>query len=434
MNFTIPSRNLWFGSQESEGFWQGLLKNSRYSPSLSANRRVVEKLFEESDVTTGRAGLSFSSPQRVKFVNLSPTLNMNLVSTRTDFQRQAHEEYRTVGGVIDTTFVSGLDSLETKSDFTWSMGANASTNIFGTFYPSIGRLRGIRHTMSPSVSYNYSPPRNERPRSQSVALGLRNSIDIKVAKKPAPGDTASTGEEEERKLSGIVIWNLSTNYRPDVPQKQAWGNIGSTFNTTIAGASLSLNHSIDPYRFDILNTSATASFRVGGSHPFGHSSSVEVRELNVVAAADSADTTRTGTEEFAGGGVQFAQTGDFAPENAASELALQEGKLPWSLSLGFSYSKGSTGVASSTLRVGWNFKLTENWGIDYSTIYDIERLELNGQHFSITRDLHCWSMSFSRQQLGDEWQYYFRLALKAHPDLYGESGDRGVGSGLIGQF
>jgi hypothetical protein len=218
------------------------------------------------------------------------------------------------------------------------------------------------------------------------------------------------------KLSGVVIWNLSTRYTPDVPQDRAWGNIASTFNTVIAGANISLNHTIDAYRLDILNTSATAAFAIRGSHPFGRSSAVEVRQLNVVAAADSADSTRTGPRDFTSGGVQFSQTGEFGEERPMpGPLALEEGRLPWSLSLGFSYSKGASGIVSSTMRVSWDIKL-------------------NGQNFSISRDLHCWAISFSRQQLGDEWQYYFRIALKAHPDLYGESGNRGVGSGLIGQF
>ncbi|MDH4036086.1 MAG: putative LPS assembly protein LptD [Candidatus Krumholzibacteria bacterium] len=433
ISVSIPSRNLWFGSNSgtAEGFWESLLKNTRYSPAVSANRRVNERLFETTDVTSGRAALNFSSPQRVRFVTLSPTLGMNFATTRTDYQREAHDEYRTIGGVIDTLSVAALDSLTTNNEFNWSLGANANTNFFGTFYPRIGRLRGIRHTLTPSASYNYTPPRNERPRQQSVALGLRNSIDIKIARP----DTSSSGEEEMQKLSGVVIWNLGTRYTPDLPQNRAWSNISSTFNTVIAGANISLNHTVDPYNFDILNTSATAGFAIRGSHPFGRSSVVEVKELNVVAAADSADTTRTSPSEFAAGGVQFSQTGEFGEERPmGGELGLKEGRQPWSLSLGFSYSKGANGIASSTMRVGWDIKLTENWRIDYSTIYDVERLQLNGQNFGITRDLHCWAISFSRQQLGDEWQYYFRIALKAHPDLYGESGDRGVGSGLIGQF
>jgi hypothetical protein len=90
------------------------------------------------------------------------------------------------------------------------------------------------------------------------------------------------------------------------------------------------------------------------------------------------------------------------------------------------------------MRVGWDIQLTDKWRIDYSTIYDVESRSLEGQNFGITRDLHCWEMSFSRQVLGngpnEEWQYYFRITLKAHPDLYGESGTRGLGTGLMGQF
>ncbi|HEX5132285.1 MAG TPA: putative LPS assembly protein LptD [Candidatus Krumholzibacteria bacterium] len=438
VTLSIPSHSLYFGSNASDakGLWQSLLKGTRVSPSLSANRRVTEKIFENDDVTTGRAGLGFSSPQRVKFLTVSPSLSMNMVATRSSFQRDAHQEFSTaLDGGIDTTFVSALDSTATESDFTWSMGGSANTNFYGTFYPHIGKLRGVRHTLTPSASYSYSPPRNGRPRQQSVSLSLRNSIDLKVAadRKVAKGDTASAGEEDElRKLSGVVIWNLNTSYDPDVSQDVAWGNIGSTFNTTIAGANLSLNHSIDPYRFDILNTNATAQFRITGSHPFGRSSHVDVRELNVVAASDSADSSLVTPADFAGGGVEFSQSGE--QRGGAQELGLQEGRLPWSLSLGLSYNKGATGNISSTMRIGWDVKLTDNWRIDYSTIYDIERLELTGQNFGITRDLHCWEMSFARQRLGDEWQYYFRVTLKAHPDLYGESGNRGLGGGLIGQF
>ena len=100
----------------------------------------------------------------------------------------------------------------------------------------------------------------------------------------------------------------------------------------------------------------------------------------------------------------------------------------------FTYSSSTLGQTSSTLRVGWDFKLSDNWRIDYSTIYDVEARERSGQYIGVTRDLHCWEIGFSRQQLGDEWEYYFRIALKAHPELYGESGNRGVGGGLMGQF
>jgi lipopolysaccharide assembly outer membrane protein LptD (OstA) len=435
VTLSIPSRNLYFGSDTGapEGLWESILKNTRYSPSLSGSRKTTEKLYQNSEAVNGRAGLSFSSPQRVKFVTVSPGLSMAMTSSRFDLQRQAYDQIVTTGTVVDTVSVATLDSTATSNQFNWNVGAAANTNFYGTFYPRIGRLRGIRHTVTPTASYSLTPAQNGRPRAQNVALNLRNAFDLKIldTSKEAKTDTTDAEEEKVRKLSSVLFWNISTSYRPDAPQEKAWSSVNSAVNFVLLGMNMSVNHVIDPYSFDITNTSATSSLRVGGTHPFGRSSHVDARELNATAAAD---TSRKERKDFASGGVEFSQTGDVAADRPAGELQLEKGRLPWSLSLGLSYSKSATGQTSSTLRVGWDVKLTDNWRIDYSTIYDVEGRERSGQYFSIARDLHCWQMSFSRQQLGDEWQYYFRITLKAHSDLYGESGSRGVGGGLIGQF
>ena len=71
-------------------------------------------------------------------------------------------------------------------------------------------------------------------------------------------------------------------------------------------------------------------------------------------------------------------------ERAADELAIEKGRQPWNLVLGFTYTKNATGDPSSTLRVGWDFKLSDNWRVDYSTIYDIEARVRSGQYIGIT--------------------------------------------------
>lgn len=440
VTLSIPSTTLDFGTLgNASGFWPELLKNTRLAPQLSGQRQVIQRLYEKSDSTSGIFGLSVSSPQKVRFITLTPTVSANLISSYTDFQRQAYE----VVTSTDTTYYRARSYSRTKSDFSWNMGANASTNFYGTFYPSIGKLRGIRHQISPGVSYRYTPARGSIPRQQSVGLSLRNSLDLKVAtggrqkEAAAGGEADTTTTEKVRKLSSVVSWNLSTSYRPDVPVKKAWSDILSTVNVILAGATVSLNQSLDPYNFNVLNTNATIGFGIHGSHPFGRTTKVEVRELNAAAAADTADSLKTKTPT--GSGVEFIQTtGNYQGEQANRSLALEKGRQPWNLQLALTYNKGATGPANSTLRIGWDVKLTDNWAINYSTTYDVEQRLLNGQFFTITRDLHCWAMSFSREQLGGEWQYYFRITLKAYPELYGESGSRGVGNGLggglVGQF
>ena len=435
VTLSIPSRNLYFGSNAGapQGLWESILKNTRYSPSLSGSRQSTEKLYEDSETIKGRAGLALTSPQRLGFVTLAPGLNTSLVSSRYDLQRQAYDRIVTSGGVTDTVAVAALDSTSTITQFTWNVGVSANTNFYGTFYPSIGRLRGIRHTLTPSVAYSLTPAQHGRPRAQGVGLNLRNAFDLKVldTSKAAREDTTHAGEEKVRKLSSVLFWNLSASYRPDLPLDQAWSTVNSAVNFVLMGMNVSVNHVIDPYTWDVTSTSATSSLRIGGTHPFGKTSHVDTRELSTVAAAD---TSRAKRKDFASGGVDFTQTGDVAGDRPPEDLQLEKGRLPWSMSLGLSYSKSSSGQSSSTLRMGWEVNLTDNWRIDYSTIYDVESREQSGQYFSIGRDLHCWEMSFSRQLLGDEWQYYFRISLKAHSDLYGESGSRGVGGGLIGQF
>jgi len=210
--------------------------------------------------------------------------------------------------------------------------------------------------------------------------------------------------------------------------------VSSAVNFALFGLNLSISHSIDPYTLDVLNTNALTNFHFGGSHPFGRTQKLEVEELNTVAASDTARHDKSGS------GVSYTQRDQEGEtkKTPREDLKLKEGRLPWNLNLGLSYNKGPTGEVSSTLRVGWDIQLSDKWRIDYSTIYDVEERSLDGQQFGITRDLHCWEMSFSRQVLGTgpnaEWQYYFRINLKAHPDLYGESGTRGLGSGLMGQF
>jgi hypothetical protein len=433
IQLSIPSRNLYFGSDAGapKGFMQSLLKNTRYSPSLSGSFQRTEKAFENIDVATGRAGLSLQSPQRFGFLTVSPAMSANLTSSRYSQSTQEHDRVIIQGTPADTviTHFPAVDSLRTQHDFSWNFGGSTTTNFYGTFYPHVGRLRGIRHAVTPGVSYAFSPARDNTARSQTVSMNLRNALDLKIAGK----DTTSTGEEDVHKLSGVVIWSLGTQYRPDTPVERAWSSISSGLNLNLFGLNLSLNHSIDPYTREILNTSATSQFHFGGSHPFGRTQKVQVEELNTVAASD------TSKRDQSGSGVAYTQRDQYGSpkEKTRKELNLKEGRLPWNLNLGLSYSKSQSGQTSSTLRVGWDIQLTDKWRIDYSTIYDVEDRSLDGQNFGITRDLHCWEMSFSRQVLGtgeqQEWQYYFRITLKAHPDLYGESGTRGL-HGLMGQF
>jgi lipopolysaccharide assembly outer membrane protein LptD (OstA) len=410
VSLSIPSRSLHFGRKTIKGdkpFLERFLGGIRYSPGVSGSRTTQEKKYEFVETVNTRLSLNFSSPQKIGFINVSPSLSMNDNYTRTETTIDAHTVI-SGGAAPETTQVMDSRHADSENTFRWSTGASSNTNFYGTFYPEVGSLLGIRHTVTPRVSYSYQPGTDRQPASQRFGVELKNAIDLKVS----DGD-------KEKKLPGVFIWSLSTSYNPRAPERQGWSNIATSANLKLFGTSVSMRQTIQPYDLDILSTSISSSVSLHGSHGFGASSRDDEQELNVVASDTTAGRAVT-VETLAGD----AELGEYVPPGGAGNT--------WNLNMAISFHKSQSGEISSTLNANGNFQLTRNWKINYSTSYNVEDRLLMGQNFGISRDLHCWQMTFSRQLLGNEWEYYFRISIKAHQEIYTESGRRGLGGGSVG--
>ena len=100
---------------------------------------------------------------------------------------------------------------------------------------------------------------------------------------------------------------------------------------------------------------------------------------------------------------------------------------PWNVSLIYRLNRTfETGTQAQWLELQTGFNLSRNWRVDYSNRYDITNREIAYQEFSIYRDLHCWQARFVRRFQNNRWEYYFRVNIKAHPDLYAERGLRSL--------
>jgi hypothetical protein len=282
-----------------------------------------------------------------------------------------------------------------------------------------------------------------RPSVSRVSVSLKNAVDLKVAKheekgdKSAPaagqaptsgeqaadttGGKAPAGEEQTTKLSGVFLWSLGSSYvQNQLTREFRWSSVSSLVNLRVLGTNLSVSQSIDPYEWEIQSTSLTSSLSLHGTHPFGRAAPAGERELNV-AAADTVAGSPAASEAAPAEGPPPAKTG--------GETNEKEG-LPWDLNVAFSYSKSKGSEdPRSTVNLGGNISLTQGWKLTYRTTYDVIDREFLQNYLSVTRDLHCWEMSFGRQRLGDEWEFYFKIYIKAHPEIYAEQGDRGLGGG-----
>jgi hypothetical protein len=91
--------------------------------------------------------------------------------------------------------------------------------------------------------------------------------------------------------------------------------------------------------------------------------------------------------------------------------------IPWNVMLSYNFSQLQPNpqnyTRSSTINASLSFNLTEKWQVATSGSYDF----VNKEHFipsvSVTRDLHCWAMSFSWYPMGTLEGYRFELKVKA---------------------
>ena len=93
-------------------------------------------------------------------------------------------------------------------------------------------------------------------------------------------------------------------------------------------------------------------------------------------------------------------------------------RLPWSLSVNYSfniYEDKSKPINRHSMRYPYsyshnlnangNVKISTNWSFSFSTGYDFQAKEVTQTSCTITRDLHCFSMSASFSPFG-RWKYY----------------------------
>jgi hypothetical protein len=287
-----------------------------------------------------------------------------------------------------------------------SMSIAMDTKLFGIWRPEWGRFFGIRHTITPGVSYTFAPevdtnytmvphPRmsqaNFQSKSKTVGFSLGNAFDLKylTARDSGRGDGSAN----------LRLLNVSTstgyNFAADSLQ---WSLISSAFGIQV----------IPEYIFSI-NT----------QHNVYHRFSSEPNRQQVPEL----------TFWNYGLNKSFNWTGMF---NAGilGDSADAPDMLKWSISGDYGFSFSSTRVGENLFRddIGHSANLsaslapTPKWTMQYQTRYDFTRGEFASHQFTFKRDLHCWDMTFTWTPLGTLPGWSFVILVRELPDIKLQAG------------
>lgn len=411
-------------------WWDALMNPSLYRQATNQLGHVNYGLTHQADAT---AQLIPSD-----FANLTASVRVNEYWYPETVEKRFDPEENRVITEIDKGFA-------TARDFNTSL--SLGTTIYGISNAKIRDLEGFRHTMRPSVSYNYRPDFSKEfwgyyRTVQSDTLG--NTQRYSRFERGIYGGPAG-GEQQAISFSVDNVFETKQVRRDSTGERRE--RIIRLIDNLRAGVSY--NFVAPTFKLSDLNTSMTSSFVPGVN-------------INVSAVFSFYDTDSTGrvipqylwdndngylrptrfsvraSTQFSSGGMQggrgfggssmapppyyprFYDPLDQSVFRAYDDMFQSEipqtMNVPWSVSLSFDYSWSK--INNNTQRnvvvnaQSIQFRITPEWQASTSLGYDFIQKRMTPSAFNITRNLHCWDLSFQWNPFGDFKYYMFRLSVR----------------------
>jgi lipopolysaccharide assembly outer membrane protein LptD (OstA) len=334
---------------------------------------------------------------------------------------QVHSEYDTTFKRVKSTGHHSVPRYHKykkwSNDYGWNAGMSASTILYGIYPINLFGFVGIRHTITPSIGYNYQPrhiigkryydligSEGAHERSQTVNLSVDNQFQGKTASTASTTSTASTpgGKPKENKFQ---ILSLSFNTGYDFESKaQKWRNLSA--NASTGYSVFRLTYSSD---FWLYNQ------RGGLSWPLLHSYTI-----NVSPEALSARGTLWEGDKIVANGIY--------PKD--DPLYQNAGPQAWQLSISptYSFSQSRASLAlpfvstkSYNLSASASMNFTRKWSVSWNSYYNFVTNQMVGHNLHFHYDGECWDMVFDYQPAGSyNAGYYFKINIKKIPEIFWE--------------
>ena len=402
-----------------------------YSSNLRNSITTKESELWSSSLTKDwKNGMKHSIPvstsfKALKYFTMSPSISYNERWYTQRVKKELVQEEDTSYIAIDTLY--GF-----TRDYDYSFSVGTSTKIYGMYQMKSkkSRLRAIRHVMTPSISFSYRPdfsdPRfnlydsyfdedgeEERyskhengifgfapeGRSGSIGLTLNNNIEAKFL-----NTRDTTSRDKYKKVPILDNFSISASYNLAADSMNL-STINMRGRTKVRGVNVSFGGVLDPYALDEENNRiAKYTWQSGGG--IGRLISADLSFGMSFKSKEGKEKSSINEELIEG--EENLLTGryeDYIDFN-----------VPWDFrfdySLRYSNPLNNPQIIQS-LNFSGGFSLTPKWKFTFRSGFDFEAKELTYTSVSVSRDLHCWDMSFNLVPFGYRQSYSFTLRAKA---------------------
>lgn len=415
-----------------------------YTGTFSNSVKVKEnELFKPSMFDKMKTGMRHDIPVSTSF-NLFKYLNIS-----PSFNYQERWYFKKIEKAWDP-LTETVQTRDTSNGFfrvyNYSVSASLTTTLYGMY--TFGKkfpVQAIRHVLTPTATLSYAPDFGNpkygfyrpvqtdsagtigyyspyeigmygvpgRGSSAMLSFGIGNTLEMKVKSKK---DT--TGLKKIKLLDNLQI-SSGYNFMADSLNLSPFSISGRT--TLFGNTGISFNLTVDPYDIDrqgrkidrLMWKRGKIGRLTSASFSFGYSFNSKMG--SGAPAVNNSANLPVGTPEE----ENFFAQANVNPELRRQMLASQyyDFSIPWNFGFNYSFSYSKPGLRKSivqTLGFNGSISLTDKFGLSFNGGYDFEAGELTPGTISLSRDLHCFQMSFSWVPIGFRKSWSFSIRAKSN--------------------
>ena len=345
-----------------------------------------------------------TSFKTLKYVTVSPGFNYEEKWYFNKLERSFFQNQ------ILTDTISGFDRV-----YSYNARVNINTKLYGLFNFKKGKIKAIRHVISPNLSFNYNPDFSNAKYGyyqELVSDTLGNTTTYSAYQNGIYGNASSKEQGNiSLAISNILEMKVKTKNDSINSSKKVSLfdniNIRSSYNIFADSLNLSLiningrtqlfkkinfrfNSSFDPYTLDENNNRINKLYISQNKFP--------ARFLNSSAS------------------LGFSFSGGKNEESFNNWQDYIDFDIPWNLSVDYNFNYNKFSIANAfnqSLNFNGNINLTPKWKLGFNSGYDFINKDLTYTSLDIYRDLHCWEMRFKWIPFGNHQSYNFTIRVKA---------------------
>jgi len=369
----------------------------RYAPGyVNSSSRIT-------DDSTGQRS-------RKKFMRLdhNPSIGLPTMSLFKYLKLTPQFRYSETWFKIIRTDQSDSANIDPKTyrAYSYNGSVTARTDFYGTFYPNILGVTGLRHTFTPQVSFSYTPDINRFPTERAYVgsgVGSNKSRSIGVTLNQLIQAKYAQGEKEKAidviSVTSIFSYDLEDDVRP-------YSDLNTSFQSS-AIPRITFNgnlvHSLYKPGTDEADfwSPHLESFSIDARFSFSGRSFIfdDPSDKKISRGVDSPEKLL---------------------QSSTSPQTYTPSTKGWLFSASYGYNESGSGTffrKSSFFRFNMSFNLTPTTSLYYSHEYDIDDNKTIHNSVRIARQLHCWSGSIYWIPIGSNRGFGFQLFVTAIPDI-----------------